>query len=659
MAMIEIYIIHFSICVAALALIILFGIIFKAFIAFESNTTYSNLQSNLLFGLILSTTLYSIFHTSGVTINILLIFIGILFCKFKRPKLSNKIKIHEITRGFFSQIGIVTLFCLPFFTFEFYYFVKNGEFNFIITHLDFNDYAIISNSISEFGNENRYYTLNAFYPNDYKGVTPYHYFELWFSILLSKSFFISPVKALILVSFPVLKTILFFSLFNLVKSLTSQVFFINCTISLILMFVSGFYLPIYEDYELTKYFIGYTQSSPMAWGKKYLMMYIISATSLNLIIQKKYVKGLIISLIIPILSIGSAPASFASMFLMFFINALKEKSVVNLCKFFIFILLFLVFYKIFTIKITTNNIVNFALYSQILSDPFEIKLYRHLFFSFVFPFARAIIFYFPFIFIIIYLFLTQKNIENENKFTILSLFIMAISLLVFGSLASALMNGIYDSGQLLYNILPQVNLIIGILIFLLVKNKINFVIVLSSLLIVSFLQFRHNHNVFLSWTPKEYNIHSDSFKKYCINQLELSEKSEIIAYAMRDEFYAKGPLIARYSNPCYFLQFNSKGCYLIDINIFKAFFQLNKLSSLEVYTFKELFEYMVFLKQIQKEHLGLKLQKLFIKKFKISYLYLQHGAIVSDDLESLFDKKNIGKDTISGDRFIKLKPTSH
>lgn len=656
--MVVIFISFFLICLATLGLIMFIGLLASKFIANGSGTWYSNLFLSLIIGLLLLTTLYSIFCTAGKTISLLILILGFLYAKREVVITKPKVRVFNFIKELTSYTFIAALCCVPFYIFEFFYFVKTGEFNFVVTHLDFNDYAITSKSIAEFGNENRYYALNHLYPKDYNGVSPYHYFELWFSIMISKLFSISPIKALILVSYPCAKAILFVSIINLAKFILKESLIVCIFASLFLMFISGVYMPFYEEYELTKYFIGYTQSGAMAWGKKYLIIYIISVASLMHFLQKKHTEALIILMVLPILSIGTAPATFASVGCLLLFLAFKERKIKDLSSYAIVVVLFVAFYKLFTVRETINNVGNYALFSLILSAPLDISLYKKFVFYAVFPFIRTIIIYSPYLLIILYLNYVSRRANKKLNDIEIILYSLICLLLFFGSIGSALLNGIYDSGQLLYNILPLINLIIGTLILIRLSyiNKITTYI--FTFIPLALFHLFNNHEVFKDWTPKDYNIHSDLFKKDCIGLLEVSPQSEVIAFVMRDEFYDKGPIVSRYSNPCYFLQFNSKGCYFIDINILKSFSRPENLSAVEVSTFKGIYEYAVFSEKNRASSNDFKIQNHFLKQFKVSYLYLQNGADLPENFEKSFKINKAINDSITGDKLINFSPIS-
>ena len=235
------------------------------------------------------------------------------------------------------------------------------------------------------------------------------------------------------------------------------------------------------------------------------------------------------------------------------------------------------------------------------------------------------------------------------------LMLLAFLMCFFGAVGSSLLYGIYDSGQLLYNILPQLNLIIGVLILKRIDNVKNMEVIVVFLFLITLSHIHYNHKFNLEWTPDLYNKHEDRFKVNCIDYLDQINKTPVVAYAMNDQSYSNGPLMARYNIPCYFLQFASKGCYFIDVNLHKAFRNKAAISPIEM-SLSDISELMVFLGGHVGESDMEKLQAKFLKDSKCNFIFLQHGAKLEFDLDYYFITSIIAKDLKTGDLLLKITP---
>ncbi|MFM7683114.1 MAG: hypothetical protein ACKO7P_10260 [Bacteroidota bacterium] len=540
---------------------------------------------------------------------------------------------------------IVSFSGLLFYSQECFFFLNKSSFGYNIPHLDYNTYSITSQSLIDFGKENRELVSNKLFPNETNGVSPYHYFELWLNGLFHFIFKISPLKTLFFITYPLLKTTVFIGIVSVALMKVHKIYW-ALLIGLCLMFITGLFVNGYENYELTKYYVGYTQSGPLTWGRKYLPIYIFSVLSLLYFLKLEYKLSLVILMCCPIISIGTAPAVFSIIFIISLFHFYKSKQLSLIIFSSIFILFFFIFFKIFTIQSTSNYVNNNALYHQILNDCFNLELYKKLFFHALFPFLRVFIFLFPYLIIIIIFSLNKLNPINGSLWTFL------IILSFFGSLYGSLFNGILDSGQLLTNILPIINIVLIALIVQIFEYRPKIITILLIFLVpFQLINILKETTLF---APEMYNRQSDEFRLSCLKILQKNNKAEFIGYFNEPDCYANGAIWSMYTNPCYFLSLQDNGAYFVDLNPF----ELKKESNKDIYNrhFMDRFEIKMFSKLYneKKENKNLSIQEKFIRKYNIGYLYIRKNSKIQLNYFTDIKMKSILVDQNTGDQFIEL-----
>ena len=600
----------------------------------------------LFTGLVVLVFITSILRTSFCTVNILFIIPLVFLFQQKIIKHDWNIKLNIISKELIFEIMIIILPGIFFYWQECYFFLNESSFGFKIPHLDFNTYSITSQSLIDFGKENRELVSNKLFPNDTNGVSPYHYFELWLNGIFYFIFKISPLKTLFFITYPLLKTTVFLGIVSAVMLKVHKITW-ALLIGLSLMFISGVFISVFENHELTKYYVGYTQSGPLTWGRKYLPIYIFSVISLLYFLKSNYKASIAAILCCPVVSIGTVPSVISIIFLIILIHYFRTKQISIIIFSTIYLVSFLLFFKVFTIKSTSNYVNNYALYIQILNDLTNFNLYKKLFFNFIFPLLRVFIFISPYLFIVLLFSLKKLN----RLIVFLLAFIFFLSFL--GAIYGSLFNGVLDSGQLLFNILPIVNtVLIGVFVLIIEYRLVLTSIFLITLVPLQVLNIQSETTIF---APEMYNRQSDEFKLKCLRAFQKNNESKIIGYLNEPECYTNGAIWSMYNNPCYFLTLSNNGAYFVDINPFDLKSETN--NDLYNRSFIDKFEIKIFMKKIlnQKKSEKLSIQEIFIKKYDIKYLYIRKNSkIQMKSLETLKIKSTI-IDRYTGDKFVELK----
>ena len=169
---------------------------------FSLNGTYLNCFAKIIFGLVVFITFYSIIITRGITVNLcfLLIF-AMLFYEIKKNRVPSHLSLH--TKDIFKWKNIFEFLIIAFLLcgWESIFLLNNHPFPFVMPHFDHTDYSTISQFLNLTGEENAFRESNI-YDGAFKGLIPYHYFELWLNAAVAKYFGLLYASSLLLVVYP-------------------------------------------------------------------------------------------------------------------------------------------------------------------------------------------------------------------------------------------------------------------------------------------------------------------------------------------------------------------------------------------------------------------------------------------------------------------------
>jgi len=120
-------------------------------------------------------------------------------------------------------------------------------------------YSKIAYSFREFKQENFYHFYNQ-YNTLFHGVTPYHYFEMWITSLITLPFSIKAIIALKYVTYPFFISSISFGVLGFIRSnrfLTFLLFLCLSTLPLYMISIFGSGFPVYTDFWMRPNFITY------------------------------------------------------------------------------------------------------------------------------------------------------------------------------------------------------------------------------------------------------------------------------------------------------------------------------------------------------------------------------------------------------------------
>jgi len=592
----------------------------------------------------------SLIVTKGLTIFIFVIPLIFYLCYLNKLTLIKPSINFSLFTTVFSNFLICIIVILPFFILEFIFIVDTNEFHFITPYYDLRFYADLSSSLFLYGKENTSLHLNYISPVYNAEIVPYHYFELWLNGFFSMLFKTSPIKTLMLITYPLLEAGTFIGVLSLI-SIKHSIKIKQIIFAVLLIFIAGIYFPFYDDYLLTKYHSSITQSGVFSFLRKLLPLYLVGIVSLCFFFNKNYKSAIVSILFFAIFSIGTAPAMLSLSFLCALYFVYKTKSY----QIFIFILLFILSFSGFFFGFSINNPIQPEsfdyLAAELIKEPFDILILKSLMFKFVFPLIRVTICYSPYILFLVILVLRFKKI-NRSEFK--TFFIIAFLICLLGGFFCTMMTGNYNASQLLHNNLPFFNCILiscFIVLFQYEKTRKWIIIFLGVLAIFSFY---NTYNVIKSHESSSEKIYSLNFKNQCIEELELNDQKEIVGYSLNKNVYQLGAENMRYQGNFGFLELNRFGSSLIEINPFaysmfyhtQDKFNINYAENLALNVFKRLNP-----TELSNQDLQLK----FISDYDIRHIYIQNNSAISDSLINNLEIKKTIIDKNTGDQFLILK----
>ena len=649
--MVEIFFEFLSCNLISLLIILFIGKIVTSCLNIKANSSkFFDIFIQFSIGLLFIVLFSSLIVTKGLTIFIFVIPLIFYLCYLNKLTLIKPSINFSLFTTVFSNFLICIIVILPFFILEFIFIVDTNEFHFITPYYDLRFYADLSSSLFLYGKENTSLHLNYISPVYNAEIVPYHYFELWLNGFFSMLFKTSPIKTLMLITYPLLKAGTFIGVLSLI-SIKHSIKIKQIIFAVLLIFIAGIYFPFYDDYLLTKYFGSITQSGVFAFQRKLLPLYFVGIVALCFFFKNNYKSSIISILFFTVFSIGTAPAMLSLSFLCALYLIYKTKIYQIAIFIFLFSISLFVFFYVFSPSDSTKIELFDYLFPKLINEPFDILILKSLIFKFVFPFIRIIICYFPYLLFLAILFLRLKKI---NKPELKTFFIIAFLICLLGSIFSTLMTGHMDASQLLYNNLPFFNCILISVFIVLFQYKETIKWVFIFLGVTSIFNLYNTYNGIRSHEyPSEKN-HAVKFKNECIQELELNGRKEIVGYSLNDGTYSFGGLNAIYQRNFGFLQLSAQGAYTCDINPFRFKKIGENFSKIDI-NFAENYEIFIFKKLNKLELSEQDLQLKFISDYNIHYLYIQNNSVISDSLINKLKIKKTIVDKNTGDEFLILK----
>jgi len=316
---------------------------------------FLHLFINIATGITVATTFFSLFITSGRTVNLLTIYVVILFLWTLKKSSFSSTKNPSAHFPIFELLiygtAIYSLFALEI--------IRRSDWSSVLqpAHLiDWGLYSVDVQTMLLAGQENTY-NVHNFLDAAYHGMTPYHYFELWIGGVWSKILpHLLPMYVFSLVVYPILCLLALIAgwmWLDEVKSLTRRNRFLVflCLFSAGLFFLSSRFIHGSGFFQLLILSFDDLNAFLVDVPKRAVVFSFLIAAIL-LIKNSKIKPGLIMLLALPVFSVDSIAAVFGGTFL-YVLFAVRRK-IISLsdgifiyAAYAIFTILFFLIYKAF------------------------------------------------------------------------------------------------------------------------------------------------------------------------------------------------------------------------------------------------------------------------------------------------------------------------
>lgn len=602
-----------------------------------------NFFTRLTLTLTLLISLFSISVTQGKTVFLipLLICIGLIYRKkieFIKPSFK------QILSDLKYLIWLIPIYLVQLYLY--FNFSSNSPF---IPSDDIFYYAGLSEQIIRYSQENRFAFLSEYFPNEFYGISPYHYFELWMNGLLSFFGKLSNAYCLVFVTYPILIWLFLIGILSLMENFSIALTKRNFYLPFLLLFFGPVYISFYETifndgnfFASTVFTIpGFVKQtlSFSYYGQKHLVINILSVLLVLFIFQKNTIARIVASFGMVSASFGLFPGIIGGNGLLTLVISKFNK----VKKIALILVLSVVFFGIISLnKIPISNEISQKTFyfSQFLSDLNIKGEVLRIFNKLLSPLVWFSILYLPFIILFL---IHLKSLKALNVFKEILYFI--IFSYFSGAAFTVILDGI-NTDQFITNLLPVYNVIcISLFLYIvsitnLKKNSIYFLLIVSTNVVFAF-QFNQDfrRNFSKSYSPK-------TMKR--INKL--IDPNETISYLLSDDVLKEYDLIHRYN--CY------PAKYLMASNHFKYFdlnypyIQYEKNSSTTAFSPANHLRFFMKEKINNDEKFEL-LQVKFLKRYRIKWLICDKNTQLPKAIIPLI--RELIEDPISGERIYRLR----
>ncbi|MEP7170480.1 MAG: hypothetical protein ABI855_14015, partial [Bacteroidota bacterium] len=189
--------------------------------------------------------------------------------------------------------------------------LRNANFSISLPLCDTVFYSDISKMIGITGQENTNGVSNIL-SESYNGLRPYHYFELWLNAAFSSVFKTIHLLSLFIFTYPVLNFITLLGFYSIIEKVT-KVSFMYQAFALFFLFMGGLYFN--NENPSADYALNLVESPIESYGEKFAVYYPFIICSFSFLMEGYFSIAIIILLILPLLSISTAPGLIAGLVL--------------------------------------------------------------------------------------------------------------------------------------------------------------------------------------------------------------------------------------------------------------------------------------------------------------------------------------------------------
>lgn len=599
----------------------------------SKNSQYFNIFLKLVLVLTLCMSFFALTITFGKTIFTIAILALIFTLKSRIVSFTIPNFKKAIAENLLPLILIFPIICIQFiFNYDFH--LKKP---FVVSD-DIYLYATIGNHMLYYGQENTSAFLSFFYKNDFSGIQPYHYFEIWLNAFVSFINQKSHVYNLIFISYSILLWILLLGYIALCEKLKFKKKYFIFIIP-ILIFVGPIYLNSYSFFFSDGNFFnsavftitGFVkQTLPLSfYGQKHLPIYIFSILLINsyLISNTRLIFFSIAMLCVS--SIGVFPGM---VFLSFYLLMTNRK----IRQFYAFkaisiLILFIVILKIFEIGVSEeiNHKTSYATYClKYLNWKGEILYILEKLF---FPLFWFSILYLPYIIV----FYSLNKLKNNH------LFICLLITYLGGAFFTLTIYGI-NSDQFLTNLLPIFNVCVVYFILKSIKiyylensnNKLIIAGLFSIIFIVNNVYWLTNFHFIDEFKMQHKNHYSIQSQNKLLN--ELKNNNTTFAYLLNDSLN-ENVHPAQY-HPFFPAKFIMDKNYFNFVNINYPYIKFKSSSVSNAYSPRNQMKYFIKRNKLQNMKFD-SIQLVFLKSFKINWILCSEKTKLPKLLENYSNLK--------------------
>jgi len=639
--------------------LIFIGHLFYVFFLPPVEKPYQRIFIKIVLGAIIFTVFTAIYQTKGYTI-LVLFFLLLFYFIYEKQLLLRRIKVSEIFVFTSIKFNVLLVFipALLFFSWEAFFVFKSGEFNYIISHIDYQYYSELSESMFLTGDEN-VFGFNPILIADYKGVTPYHYFDMWFVSGVSNLFSSINIVTYMTVGYPI---------FYLISYLGFCAIWENYGVVRIQEKVfSFFFLGVgsisFLFYDKIPYLLS---SSPInvypieIVCRKYIIYYPFVIASFLFFYNKKYSLAIIALLALPIISIGSAPGVLSGIILFSIVGVILkrlEKRLAFKISAYSFLFLFsIACFYLFSPK-PSLEIDNFKEVMN-LKTWLSFDSYKTILNIYVVTIFQYIIYYLPFILLLtLFSSSVRANLFKIKTISIPSLFLICVFI---ASLSSwAFLNLLGNASQFFSNgvsVVLNVWIVAGLIyVRSVIKKKRLYLVVLFLILIPNFYySYSKNENMlsvnyedrFVLKVNSEINL----IDKRVVNGGVIFSKIEMenLTFLRRKAFHV--------FPSAYYTNYAEKTVNIENLSVLDAPQLKDELNERRSKAYMVSAPFYLFVQKQKDESKFITIEKSqleFINEFNLSFVVVRKDAEIPSYIVEI--QKEIIIDNKSGDRFILLK----
>ncbi|MBL4592451.1 MAG: hypothetical protein JKX68_01390 [Flavobacteriales bacterium] len=635
------------------------GHIFYCFFIPEIEKPYQRIFSKASIGVILFTIANAIYKTNGHTILILfLLILAILVFEkqltLKKDSVKKIIQLPSKKTLIFFLLSII-LPGILFFSWEALFMFKTGNFNFVIAPRDYHHYSNISEAISITGQENTFGFKNLIY-TDYHGVTPYHYFELWFTNGITNFFDTINIVTLMTICYPIFYWITYLGICAIWECF-GNVRWIQKLLSFLFIGLGGLCLQVYEVIPYLGVGSFITINPIETFSRKYIIYYPFVIASWLFFYHKKKIMAMITILCLPIIFIGSAPAIFTATVGFTIITSLfrkiDKKTVFRTLLYTLMIAITMGLFYILN-KNPLISLDNFEAISSVETWK-NLKTYKTILNIYILTTAQYLFYFLPFIVLImIFHWKSAKKLYDIKSATTSSLF---LTTLFFTSLSSwAFLHLLGNANQFFSN---GIAIVLNVwLIALLIKTsfKTKHLKIYASFLILIIspnIIFSLKHNTRIQHESDQYllqisNTINNIDSENVIGGILFSKDETTLLTEKMNKAFHIFPL-AHYTN------YTNK---VVDVQNLSAFDVPSLKNELNEKRFKRNIETLPFFRFVEKQkkagsfHTIEKSHIEFINTINLRFLVVRKEIEIPSYLSERVEK--VIEDSKSGDRFLLL-----